>query len=196
MLPLAILSGLLVGVALPAVYSYGLSAERLHEANTLAKQLAGRLSVLVAERPRLWMYDLDRIDGVVRPLSETLKEAQVSIQTAREPNAYRLGQETLDGEVTGWAGVYRGKRIVARIAVQLSDARVRSLSRNAWLVAGALGFVLAVTLFFLPVFTVRRGDAVNNELWSALEASNTQLESRVEARTAALEATLQGLQRN
>ena len=46
-----------------------------------------------------------------------------------------------------------------------------------------------MTLFFLPVLTVRRGDAVNTELWSALEASNALLESRVEARTGALEET-------
>ena len=105
MLPLAILSGLLVGTGLPAVYSYGLSVELLNEANVLAKQLSGRLGDLVAERPRLWAYDVDRLDAVVRPLSETLKGAQVSIQTAREPNAYRLGQGPKRGGVTGWAVV-------------------------------------------------------------------------------------------
>jgi len=189
MLPLAILSGLLVGGGLPAVYSSGLTAELTREANLLAVQLAGRIQTLMTARPRLWAYDADGLDAVVLPLAQAQPRAHFTIQTANEPSAYVTQPSVSKGGVLGWAAVRSQGKTTARISVRLDDSRIRLLSRNAWLSALTLGLILSIALYFLPVSTVRRSDVVNAELWTALESANLTLEERVQSRTAVLRET-------
>ena len=66
-------------------------------------------------------------------------------------------------------------------------------SQNAWVFSIALGIILALALYFLPVSTIRRGDVNNGELWSQLEDANAQLEDRVQIRTQALQDTQEEL---
>ena len=57
MLPLAMLTGLLVGVGLPTLYGQGLQNELDREALRLGEEISDRLQLEAERRPGLWVYD-------------------------------------------------------------------------------------------------------------------------------------------
>lgn len=186
MAPLALITGLLIGGVLPAVYERWSLGARASEATVWAQQLAERLEGLARARPRLWAYDRLSIAERVAPVIEEPVRARVRLDVPGQDGIYRAGGLGDDGAVNGWAVVRVDGRTIARIEVRLPADAAHGSARLLWLVGPLIGGVLAAALFFLPVATIRRGDARNRELWHALAEANASLEARVEERTAEL----------
>ncbi len=187
MAPLALLAGIIIGVLIPWLYEqFTLGAHR-GEATAAARQVAAQLDRIAQERPRLWAYDEARLKRVAEHLVQPPVGAfvQMDIATPRRPIERRYGHVPAHA-VGGWAVVRSGGRSVARVQVQLSAAAELQAARRLWIIAGLFGALLAAGLFFLPVRTVRQGDARDQELWDALEEANARLEVRVAERTAEL----------
>lgn len=196
MLPLALVAGAVVGGLVPLFYARQVMAERAGEAAVWARQIADRVEALARSRPRLWPYDRLALDALVEPLVAPPIAAHVRIDTALRDGIYHAGDPRLADPIAGWATVRRGERDIGRVRVELPAAASRGSADVVWIVAPLVGLALAAGLFFLPLATVRRGDARNAELLRALVEANASLEARVEARTAELrrrEAQLQAL---
>lgn len=186
MAPLALLAGLVFGVALPAVYETLALDERAGEAARWARDTAAAFERAARERPVLWAYDTPRLRALTDTLVHEPVLARVRLDTRRE-RVFEAGRAARDEDISAWAPVRVGGRVDARVEVRLDATGVRRAAR--WLWAGALlgGVLLAAALYFLPVATVRRADARDAELWRALEEANATLEERVRARTAELQ---------
>lgn len=186
MAPLALVAGLVVGAVLPAVYERLVLAERASEAAVWARQLAEGLEGLARARPSLWAYDRLSIDALAASLVEPPISARVRLDVPARDAIYQSAEPISDDEIGGWALVEVGGRALGRVEVRLPAAAARGSVRMLWVAAPLVGAALAAGLFFLPLATVRRGDARNDELWTALVDANASLEARVEARTAEL----------
>lgn len=188
MLPLAVLAGLVVGVALPWAWGRLARAERQSEAAVWARQVAEQVEASAQLRPRLWAYDRARLSGALAPVASPPVSARVLLELPGRAGAIEAGPP-IDGDaVTAWAGVRIAGETVARVRVQLPAGGLHARTRWVWSASAVAGLLLALTLFVLPVSTVRRGDVRNLELWDALVAANAGLEARVAARTAELRA--------
>ena len=187
-LPLALLAGLLVGAALPAVYQRLALDERSGQAAVWARQVALRFEGLAAGRPRLWAYDHVHLAELARPLLAAPVSARIRLDVLATERVFEVGPAHREGEVAGWALVRVGDGVVGRVEVRLPAADIRKSAQLLWISAIVVGGLLAAGLFLLPMAAVRRGDARSAELWRALEEANDHLEARVEARTAELRA--------
>ena len=123
MLPLALLSGLLVGGGLPAVYSHGLRTELAREAKVIAEGVTSRLMHRVHLRPRLWAYDVEGLDTLIQPLKNAYPGISVVIQTADESRAYVLDEGVGTKGVSGAATLQLGSKNIARVMVHLDVKR-------------------------------------------------------------------------
>ncbi len=193
MLPLAILTGLLVGVGVPTLYGQGLHNELRREAQRIAEEIADRLQREAQRRPGLWVYDLETLDSLILPLVEANPALFVEVQSTWASGRYRAGSYDFSSGGLVSLPIKQKTNTVAAVTVALDDDGVRQLSKNAWLFSIALGSILALALYFVPVSTIRRGDVNNAELWSQLEDANAQLENRVQTRTQALQDTQEEL---
>ena len=189
MLPLAILTGLLVGVGLPTLYGQGLQNELDREAQSLGEEISSRLQLEAQRRPGLWVYDPEALDSLILPFVEANPDLFVEVHSAWEKGVYAAGPERNHRGRPVAVSVKSNGRTVALVTAFLHDEGVRQLAKNAWVFSIALGSILALALYFLPVSIIRRGDVNNTELWSQLEAANAQLEDRVQMRTQALQDT-------
>ncbi len=185
MLPLAVLSGLVVGVLLPATWQRLSMAERRGEAAVWARQLADGLEGVARSRPRLWAYDTHRLRELTAAVVVAPVNAEVRIDVAGREGVFRAGVAVADG-VSGWGAVRLGAARVGRVRVRLDASGTQATAARVWSVAALSGLVLGAALFVLPLATVRRGDARDQELWDALEGANAHLEARVAERTAEL----------
>ncbi|MCA9542113.1 MAG: sensor histidine kinase, partial [Myxococcales bacterium] len=120
--------------------------------------------------------------------------ARVRLDIADREAIFSAGGPVRPGEVAGWATVQVEGCAVGRVEVRLTADAARRSARFVWIGAALMGIALGAGLFFLPVATVRRGDARDAELWAALAEANASLEARVEARTAELRHREQQLQ--
>ncbi len=188
MAPLALMAGLVVGVVLPLVYQTLSFRERRAQADIWARHVGARLEELARERPELWSYDADRLGELVYPLVAPPVEAHVRVDVSGRERVYESGPAGRPDEVAGWSLVRGGGRAVGRVEVRIEAADTRRAVRRLWVVASLSGLGLALALFFLPLWTVRRADALDVQLWRALEEANATLEARVEARTLELRA--------
>lgn len=186
MAPLALVTGVLIGGVLPAVYERWALGVRASEAAVWAQQVAGRLEGLARARPGLWPYDRLSIAERVAPLIDDPVRAEVRLDIAERDAIFRAGRPAGSGVVNGWAVVRSGGRAVARVEVRLPTDVAHRSAHLLWIVGPLVGAALAAALFFLPVATIRRSDARNQALWKALVEANASLEARVEARTAEL----------
>ncbi len=188
MAPLALLAGLVVGVALPWAWGRLALAERASEAAVWARQVAEQVEAQAQLRPRLWAYDRARLHAALAPVASPPVSAGVLLELPGRAGAIEAGPPIDGGAVTAWAAVRLAGRPVARVRVDLPAGPLHARTRWVWGASIAAGLLLALTLFVLPVSTVRRGDARNLELWDALVDANAGLEARVAARTAELRA--------
>jgi signal transduction histidine kinase len=120
---------------------------------------------------------------LARPITDGPVAAHVRLDLARGNGIFEAGRPASNEDVLGWGVVRMGVDPVARIRVSLDAAPTRSAARRVWIVSSLLGLALGLTLFFLPVATVRRADESNTELWDALSEAKGHLEDRVETRT-------------
>ena len=187
MAPLALLAGLIFGVLLPAGYATLALGERGAEAALWARHLAGELERLGRARPTLWPYDTPALNAAADLLVRPPIEARVSVD-ARHEDVFTAGPADRPDEVSGWAPVRVDGRVAGRVEVGLDARPVRERTRLLWIGALLGGGLLAAALYFLPVGTVRRGDAQDADLWRALQEANANLEGRVAARTEELRA--------
>ncbi|MCB9538922.1 MAG: hypothetical protein H6704_22065 [Myxococcales bacterium] len=188
MAPLAVLAGLVVGVALPWAWGRLALAERQSEAAVWARQVAEQVEAQAHLRPRLWAYDRARLSAALIPVASPPVSAHVHLQLPGRAGTIEAGPAVAGGAVTAWAAVRVEGRAAARVQVELPAGPLRARSRWVWSASAVAGLLLALTLFVLPLSTVRRGDARNLELWDALVDANAGLEARVAARTAELRA--------
>lgn len=183
--PLALVAGLLVGVALPAIYRHLGLQERAGQAQVWAREVANKLEARAVDRPLLWAYDQPTLQAITRPIVGGAIFGTVRIDTPRADGVFRSGVPR-PGEVAGWAVVRNGGRIVGRVEVRLSAESIRQRAVALWIVAALVGLMLAAGLFLIPLAAARRADDNNAALWYALETANATLEARVAERTAAL----------
>ena len=188
MLPLALVSGALVGVLLPLIWGRLALTERVAEAAVWARQAAEGVERLAAERPRLWAYDEAGLFDVVGPLAGPPVEARVRVELPGRAGVFEVGPEPAPDAVVGWAVVRVEGRAVARVRVAMAAGGGRTSARQVWIGAGLAGAALAAALLVLPLWTVRRGDGLNETLWAALTEAHAGLEARVAERTAELRA--------
>jgi signal transduction histidine kinase len=188
MAPLALLAALVVGVVLPAVYQSEALKERAGEAAVWARHLASRLEDLARERPALWPYDVERLNELAWPLVTAPVHAHVRLDAAGRDAVFEAGPHGRPDELSAWAVVRQDDRAAGRVEVRVEAADTWRAVRLLWIGASVAGLVLGAALFFLPLWTVRRGDERDAALWTALEAANATLEARVEARTLELQA--------
>jgi signal transduction histidine kinase len=187
-LPLALLAGVLVGGVLPAIYQHQALSERAAEAQLWARQVATRYEGLAAERPRLWAYDRVHLGALVRPIVGAPVFARVRLDAPGADRVFEAGPLDRAGDVSAWAVVRSGDRVVGRVEVALSAEGTRTTAKLLWISAIVVGGLLTAGLFLIPMAAVRRGDTRNAELWRALEEANALLEARVLERTAELQA--------
>jgi signal transduction histidine kinase len=194
MLPLAIVAGLVVGVVLPWSAQRLLVGERQSEAQLWAYQLAERMGRAATERPRLWAYDENQLARIAAPVVEAPVDGAVDLDLPDAHGAWRAGRADLPDAVSAWAAVRRDGQNIGRVRVRLDAATALRTARQLWAAAAALGLLLALALFRVPLAAVRRGDLTNAALYDALEQANVRLEARVAARTAELEQRRRELQ--
>ncbi|MEE2789660.1 MAG: sensor histidine kinase [Myxococcota bacterium] len=183
MTPLAILAGMLVGILLPWVNEDRLRAQRMGECASWAQQLGAQLGRHAALRPELWGYDGIALRALTEALTRPPLNASVTIDLPHRRSIFRAGPVRPNAEVSGWSPVLVEGQVVGRVEVRVDAETMQNAIYQTWLIGSTLGLILAVTLFFLPSATVRRGDAQNEALWSALLEANAMLEARVTART-------------
>lgn len=183
--PLALVTGLLVGVALPSVYRRVSLQERIGQAKIWAREVATRLEATAENRPRLWAYDQPTLAAIVRPVTRGAIRGQVRIDTLRADRVFVAGAPQ-SGEVAGWAPIEAGGRIIGRVEVRLTAQSIRNRAALLWIGANIVALLLAAGLFLIPLAAARRADDDNAALWQALEDANATLEARVAERTAAL----------
>lgn len=188
MAPLAVLAGLVVGVALPWAWGRLARAERQSEAAVWARQVAEQVEASAGLRPRLWAYDRAWLRAALAPVASPPVGARIHLALPGRAGALDAGPVVEGGAVTAWAVVQVEGRPVARVRVQLPAGALHARTRWVWSASAAAGLLLTLALFVLPLSTVRRGDARNLELWDALVEANAGLEARVAARTAELRA--------
>lgn len=187
MVPLALLAGLLCGVALPAVYQGLVVRERRGEARIWAQKVATRLEGLAATRPLLWSYDRVRLTQATERITRPPISAHIRIDVPDADRVFEAGPDYKDGYASGWAVVRQDNKAIGRVQIRLGSEDAMGSVVLFWSVAGISGAVLAAALLFLPLVTVRRADGQNTELWGALEDANAHLEERVRDRTEALQ---------
>lgn len=186
MWPLALLAGGVFGIALPATYQTLAFRERSREAALWAGDVARRVEGLARERPVLWAYDQAQLRAVTAEVLAAPLSARVRIDAQRDA-MFIAGHELPRGvEATAWALVRAEGRPVGRVEVRLPAEHIAASAARLWLGALAGGALLAAALFYLPLRTVRRGDARDEALWRDLQDANATLEARVAARTAEL----------
>lgn len=183
--PLALVAGLLVGVALPAVYRHLALQERAGQAQVWAREVASKIEAAAVDRPLLWAYDQPTLEAITRPVVSGAIFGRVRIDTPRSDGVFRSGVPR-PGEVGGWALVHGSGRILGRVEVRLSADSIRQRALALWIVAALVGLTLAAGLFLIPLAAARRADEGNASLWAALQDANATLEARVAERTAAL----------
>ncbi len=188
MWPLAALAGMVFGVVLPAVYQTLAFRERGREAQMWAGDVARRLETVAQDRPALWAYDLPRLREATAEVTSTPVRARVQVDAHREAMFVSGDGGVGRVEVSAWAPVRVDGRIAGRVQVRLSAEHLREASMRLWAAALLGGALLAAALFFLPLATVRRGDARDLALWRRLEEANATLEARVVERTLDLRA--------
>jgi signal transduction histidine kinase len=183
--PLALIAGLVVSVALPAIYRHLALQERVGQAQVWAGEVAAKLDAFAADRPELWAYDKPRLTAITRPITRGAIFGRVRIDTPHTDRVFISGLPR-HGEVAGWAVIRAGGRVVGRVEVRLEAEAIRDRALLLWVGASLMGLLLAAGLFLIPLAAARRADADNARLWQALEDANTTLEARVAERTAQL----------
>ena len=187
MAPLALLAGLVFGAVVPAVYETFALRARAGEAQVWARDTAAALERQARLRPTLWAYDVPALSLATDPVVRSPVFGRVRID-ARRDRIFESGPWDRPDEVSGWAPVLADGRVAGRVEVRLDASLLRESAHWLWLAAGFGGFLLALALYFVPVVTVRRGDARDVERWQALQDANATLEARVAQRTAELSA--------
>jgi signal transduction histidine kinase len=185
MLPLAFLAALVFGVILPGVYHTAILRARTAEARIWAQDAAGAIERSARLRPALWAYDVPALSQAVDAVVRAPVHGHVRID-ARRAGVFEAGPPARNAEVVAYAPVLVEGRAVGRVEVRLDVAFALGTVRAFWIAALLGGAALGVALYFVPVVTVRRGDARDAELWRALQAANATLEARVDERTRAL----------
>ena len=188
MWPLALVAGGVFGVVLPATYQSLAFRERSREAALWAGDVARRVEGLARERPVLWAYDQARLRVVTAEVLAAPLSARVRIDAQRDAMFIAGHDEPRGVEAAAWAVVRVEGRAVGRVEVRLPAEHIAASAARLWLAALAGGALLAAALFFLPLRTVRRGDARDEALWRDLQDANATLEARVASRTAELSA--------
>lgn len=183
--PLALIAGLVVSVALPAIYRHFALQERVGQAQVWAGEVADKLETLAADRPELWAYDRPAIAAMTRPITRGAIFGRVRVDTPYADRVFMSGLPRT-GEVAGWAVMRAGGRVVGRVEVRLDAEAIRERALLLWIGASLMGLLLAAGLFLIPLAAARRADGDNTRLWQALEDANTTLEARVAERTAQL----------
>lgn len=183
--PLALIAGLVVSVALPAIYRHFALQERVGQAQVWAGEVADKLETLAADRPELWAYDRPAIAAMTRPITRGAIFGRVRVDTPYADRVFMSGLPRT-GEVAGWAVMRAGGRVVGRVEVRLDAEAIRERALLLWIGANLMGLLLAAGLFLIPLAAARRADGDNTRLWQALEDANTTLEARVAERTAQL----------
>ena len=116
MAPLAVFTGIIIGILIPWLYEqFTLGAHR-GEAKAAARQIAAELDRLAVERPRLWAYDEARLKQVAAPLVQPPVDAfvRIDIATPRRPIERRFGAVP-PHPVGGWATVRSGSSTIGRV---------------------------------------------------------------------------------
>ncbi|MCK6571834.1 sensor histidine kinase [Myxococcota bacterium] len=185
MAPLALLAGLVFGVILPAVHHTAILRARTTEARLWAQDVAAAVERSARLRPVLWAYDVPALSHAVDAVVRAPVHGHVRID-ARRDGVFEAGPLARPDEVVAFAPILVEGRTVGRVQIRLDVAFALGTVRAFWIAALLGGAALAAALYFLPVATVRRGDARDAELWRALQAANATLEARVADRTRAL----------
>lgn len=195
MLPLALVTGLLVGVGLPMLYARGLEKEFERELSELARDGADRINPLIDARPELWIYDIEGLDRLLAPLIEASSDRRIRIESIYKSRPYISGDVSDSIVLTSaTVGLTDGTgRFVGRLVVSMGEPGRQELVRRVWILSLVLGFFLTAALYWLPVATIRKGDQQNHELLRQLKHSNSVLEERVASRTQALQQTQEEL---
>lgn len=187
MAPLALVAGVIFGAVVPAVYQTFALRARSAEARVWAQDAAATLERQARLRPALWPYDVPALLAATDVVVRSPVFGRVRVDARRE-RVFESGPAHRPDEVSGWAPVLATGRVAGRVEVRLDASGIRASAKLLWAAALLGGVLLALALYFVPVVTVRRGDARDAELWSALENANATLEARVAERTAELSA--------
>ena len=142
MLPLALVTGLLVGVGLPMLYARGLEQEFDRELTGLARNGADRVNPLIDARPELWIYDVEGLDRLLAPLIEASSDRTISIESIYRSRPYLTGYVPSGIVLTSaTVGLTDGTgRLVGRLTVAMGDPGRQELVRRVWLLSLVLGF--------------------------------------------------------
>ncbi len=193
LLPLIVLMGLFISLALPGAYAF-LETHRLqHEAETHAKRLAFEVRRLALKAGPLWKYQHTKYVEILHIFSadKNIKDIVLFDETGgtvaqhRPPGVSRKG---LQGFVlrSEPAPIFFNNRKIGAVVVEVSAFFVLLHTFFALLFCSAVGIGLAVLVYRFPVRTTSK---LEEELLAYQVTLETKVKERTEAwKTAAEEA--------
>ncbi|MCX7175889.1 MAG: EAL domain-containing protein [Proteobacteria bacterium] len=160
----ALLVGIIVLVALPGGYFDLKYAHRIEHVETVAETKARAIHALVNANPEVWMYQLQRIEDIIRQYPVSLNEDQVTVRDAAGNVLTTLGVYPVAPVLVREAPIYDSARLTGYVEITHSYRDVMLGTFAVGLMSLLLSVMVYAAMLAPPLRAVRRLRAVNAAL--------------------------------